>query len=363
MRTKPLRNLRTDSSRRRFAVSGAAAALALPLLVGCGDSGSEGGSVGAESVDVTYAWIPTAAIAPVFVAEEEGIFDDLGINMNFVRFDSGPAQFAALESGDIDIADMGTQGFMAARAQGIDAQTFGIIYDLSGTNQLIAGPDSGITDAESLRGKQVGAVNNTTAYVGLVTYLEQNGMTIDDVDYVQLEAQAILPAFINGNIDAAYAWAPWYNQMLAEGGTALTTNKELGVAGHEIFVGRSDWLVDNPDVAAEILEALQRAHEVMDEKGEDWVVELMAKNQSLEPDVAAAIYAAGVYPTVTEQVDPAYEYSLVPADPAGGLPGAFQNTSDSLHTLGILSEALDTSNSVAPGPATIWEEKYGRDDS
>lgn len=356
-----IRALLERPRRRVGGAAGLGVLLASSLLAGCG-SNSESTS-GGEKTDVTYAWIPTAAIAPVFVAKEEGIFDELGLNMEFVRFDSGPAQFAALESGDIDMADMGTQGFVAGLAQGIDAKAFGIIYDLSATNQLIAGPDSGITDAESLRGKKVGAVSNTTAYVGLVTYLQQNDMSIDDIDYVQLQAQAILPAFIKGNIDAAYAWAPWYNQMIAGGGTALTDNKELGVVGHEMFVGRSKWLEENPEVAAKVLEALQTAREIMDEKGEQWVADLMAKQQSLEPDVASEIYKAGVYPTMTEQVDPTYEYSLLPAESGAGLAGSIQSTADILETLGILQAPLDAIDAVSPGPATAWKKAYGDDGS
>lgn len=330
-----------------------ASSLALSACSGSGD----------DSTTITYAWIPTAAIAPIFVAEEEGIFEDLGLDVNFIRFDSGPAQFAALESGDIDIADMGTQGFIAGQAQGVNAKAFGIIYDLSGTNQLVAGPDSGINSAQDLRGKKVGAVNNTTAYVGLVKYLRDNGMTLDDINYVQLETQAMLPAFINGDIDAAYAWAPWYNQMVAEGGTKLSSNRELGISGHELFVGRTEWLEDHPTEAAMILEAVNRARKLMEERGADWVAELMASKQSIDPEVTADIYAAGVYPFVNEQVDPNYTYSLLPSpDGTGGLAGSLQVTADQLVETGILKSRFDLNDSVSGTAAETWQREYGNGD-
>ncbi|MGH9197454.1 MAG: ABC transporter substrate-binding protein, partial [Acidimicrobiia bacterium] len=354
MNTRSLRTCASSISLRRslWALVG----LGMSMAAACG---GQSGTESSDTVSIDYAWIPTAAIAPVHVAKEEGLFEEAGLEINFTRFDSGPAQFAALQSGDIDVADMSSMGFLAGRAQGLEAQAFGVIYDLSATNVLVARKGTGIESAGDLRGKRVAAVRNSSAYVGLIKYLNENDMSLDDVDYVQLEAPALLPAFLKGQVDAAYAWAPWYNKMIAEGGTALTDNSEVDAVGHEILVGSPEWLDQNTKSASRFLNVLHQANELMDEKGTKWVSEVVAKNQELDVETAQQIYDASTYPTMNELSDSAYEFSLTAgtADDVG-LLASLEATAQDMFEFGIVEAAPELEDAVDARPAEAWREQF-----
>ncbi len=48
-----------------------------------------------ETFKIRYAYIPNANTGLLTIAQDKGVFKDLGLDMEMIRFNSGPAQFAA----------------------------------------------------------------------------------------------------------------------------------------------------------------------------------------------------------------------------------------------------------------------------
>ena len=61
--------------------------VATTLLVGCGSKKEEASADG--MTDVTMAFCTFTGYAPMFIAQEQGYFEDAGIKMNIQVIDSG----------------------------------------------------------------------------------------------------------------------------------------------------------------------------------------------------------------------------------------------------------------------------------
>ena len=72
------------------------ASLLLMVLVGCGSQGAENSQtvkIGLLSIDDSL---------PFFVAEQEGLFEEYGVDVELVTFGSALDKETALEAGEID---------------------------------------------------------------------------------------------------------------------------------------------------------------------------------------------------------------------------------------------------------------------
>lgn len=60
----------------------------------------------------------------------------------------------------------------------------------------------------------------------LLKILEENNMTVDDVNFVNMTINDAGPAFIAGSIDAAVLWEPTLSTAIGAGGKLLYSTKE-----------------------------------------------------------------------------------------------------------------------------------------
>ena len=177
-------------------------------LAGCaGDSEPTSGSSGEaaqETLDVRFGYIGdfngTSLLA---VAEEEGFWEDHGLDVEITSFTNGPLQIQAMGTGDLDYGYIGP-GAMWLPASG-QAKVIAI-NTLGNADRVIAQPD--ITELEDLEGKTIGVPEGTSGDMILTLALESAGLTKDDVEIVPMDATTLVSAFSSGAIDAAGFWYP-----------------------------------------------------------------------------------------------------------------------------------------------------------
>jgi len=74
----------------------------------------------AETVAARAGVIPVLGAAPVYIAEKQGWFEEAGLKVNLLKFESGPDIMQAAASGTIDIHVAGIAPVAVGRAHGID---------------------------------------------------------------------------------------------------------------------------------------------------------------------------------------------------------------------------------------------------
>lgn len=116
-----------------------------------------------DPVDLRVAYMPNMGSCSLLAtAINAGFFEEMGLNVTLTEFQGGPAEIAAMASGDIDISQIGH----GAHALCIEGQAK--IFQLDCTSladAVMANKDKGISTVADLKGKTVAATAGTSAEI------------------------------------------------------------------------------------------------------------------------------------------------------------------------------------------------------
>lgn len=149
---------------------------------------------------------------PVFVAKEQGFFEQRGLDVEMVRFETAQPMMDALVGGSLDIG-----GFCAlpitfsAMARSKTSLLFiGSMMedDQHPISLLLTTPDSGITTIDGLTGKRVGILPTRAYEVWLKTILSTNGVDPNSVIIQQIPPPQQALALQSGAVDALFTNDP-----------------------------------------------------------------------------------------------------------------------------------------------------------
>lgn len=181
-----------------------------------------------QPITLRVAYMPNMGSASAIIAARDGgFFKEMGIDVELVQFQGGPAEIAAMASGDIDISQIG-HGAHALCIDG-EAKIFGL--DLYGkSDEVLANKDKGIQSIENLKGRKVAVTAGTSSEIVLDLALEKAGMSRDDLELVEMDANGAVTAMISGNVDACASWSPGTNIIREKMGDSV-----ISLAGNADF--------------------------------------------------------------------------------------------------------------------------------
>lgn len=104
---------------------------------------------------------------------------------------------------------------MAPLAKGIALKTILVNDNSAGNDALMVGPK--IKSFKDLKGKKIALEEYSVSHFLLTMGLNKNGMTLKDVQVVNLSAGDAAAAFMAGRVDAAVVWNPWVNTIQGSG--------------------------------------------------------------------------------------------------------------------------------------------------
>ncbi|RKN79155.1 ABC transporter substrate-binding protein [Paenibacillus ginsengarvi] len=228
-----------------------------------GSGGSSGEATKLETVN--FAYMPDMGGAtPVAVGLEKGFFKEAGINLNPVKFLSGPPEFQAMASGDIDIAYIGPGAtFLAAQGQG---QILGIV-SLGKSDMVLASKKSGITDWKGLKGKTVGVPKGTSGEMVLNLGLERAGLSPSDVNILNMDVAGAVSAFVAGKVDAVAIWNPYSAEIEKQVGKDNFVKLGDNSSFFPDYIFPSSWVVspkflkEKPELVNKFMQAIAKTTE------------------------------------------------------------------------------------------------------
>lgn len=263
---------------------------------------------------------------PVYIAQQEGWFEEENLEIDEVLFTNGPVQMESLSSNGWDLGCTGVGGVFAG-VLGYDAVILGSSNTDDGTQFVFSRSDSDIVGAgqgnntinEEIYGsadtwKDKSILCNTgsvTQYV-LIKMLEGFGLAQDDVQFIAMDPATAYSAFLAGEGDACV--------LTGSGGTfKMLDNTEDYTAvasGPLVDSGLMCSFVANKNSYAdeEKYEAMKKFMKVYF-KSLDWMkenqeqvvqycVDMNDENgSSLEPDIADRYVQADTYFSLQEAVD------------------------------------------------------------
>ena len=268
-----------------------------------------------------------AGDVPTIIEKNQGIFEktfgDMGIEVDYAELTSGADQTQALASGDVQVlyAVGGTSVILSA-ANGADIKVLNM-YSRSPKAFCMYSKDESLTTPESLRGKTIAGPTGTNLHELLVSYLATAGMTIDDVNYVNMSIPDAKAGLDGGSVDVALvAGATAYNA--GQQGYHLVADGE-GLIKAIIAVAVTQKFYDeHPEIIEKLEEAQTEIADFKEEKPDE-TMQIVAEELDLDTDAVKSMY--DLYDFSTEITDDDKE--------------GFQKTADFMYESGMIDEAFD----------------------
>lgn len=257
------------------------------LLTGCTGTGS------GTSGKVRMAIQPSAAFIPLYIAKEKGWIEDAlqkkGILVEWTEFASGPPMNDALLAGDVDLGVIGDVPVVTVCVPGNDVEVVATAAQAADSYAVLVPAGSSITDAAGLAGKRVATVFGSTAHNMVQKFLATAGLTINDIQLVNIAASDAGQVLSSGQADAVSIWEPNVTRICdAIGARVIGEGSDCGLAGTNGIVVREKYAEANPEVVTTVLEQYQRAAKELDTMDEE-TMNAVAKDLSIEPDQLSRI--------------------------------------------------------------------------
>ena len=272
-------------------------ASAMLLLLSACNSGNEAEEMEVSAGDdgllpVKVGIQKIAALTNAWVAEQEGIYEEHGLDVELVEFKSGSESINAQRSGSVDIILSAPGTAMVANESGFDlvAIAQNEISKAEGPDtaavQVLA--DSDIESLKNLEGKKVAIYDSRNQLVlGLKKIIEEAGADISKVTFVEVPFSSMGDALKNGQVDAISLVDPYTTQLVSEGATkVISWNYVESIPEQPIgaWYARSSYVEKNGEAVSRFNDAITASIEYMledEERAKGHIVDFTGVKENL----------------------------------------------------------------------------------
>lgn len=242
---------------------------------------------GRDTKVLRIALQPAALYGPIFVVKEKGWLEQelapKGITVRWTFFESGPPENESFAAGEQDVGVMGDSPAIIARAAGQDTRIVGMAATGPQSLAVVIPKLSKVSSPAELKGKKVGVVKGSYAHHLLALVLEGAGLTLSDIQAINLGHAEIAAALQRGDLDAGAVWEPLLTKLQDEG-TARVLQDGTGIKkGALVILATQSFASQNPELVTTVLRAYQRGHAFINAQPDE-AAGLVSKDVRLSPD-------------------------------------------------------------------------------
>jgi NitT/TauT family transport system substrate-binding protein len=188
---------------------------------------------------------------PLYLARDLELLDPDGVRL--VEYSSASQVIRAYRNGRIDAAALTLDEVLLLLASGLEPRV-ALVMDIShGADAILARP--GVDGLADLKGRRVGVENTALGAYVLSRALEQAGMSVDDVDVVEVEVDAHEGAYRGGEVDAVVTFEPVRSRLLAAGAHVVFDSTRIPGEIVDVLAVRREVLNRRPEVVRGVLRA------------------------------------------------------------------------------------------------------------
>jgi NitT/TauT family transport system substrate-binding protein len=208
---------------------------------------------------VRIGLLPDSVSALLYIAQQQGLFERLGLDVEFENYQAGAFAVNDLLADKIDIATatefvLAVQGFKRE-----DLRAIGTISS-SETIEVVARRDRGIAKPEDLKRKTIASSKGTATDFFLSTFLSFHNIHPEEVRTIDVKPSEVLTALSEGNIDGAVSFSPYSGAIKKKlSGKILSWPAQGGRDFYYLLITREDLVKTRPRVITGLLKAVLEA--------------------------------------------------------------------------------------------------------
>ena len=212
------------------------------FLAACTNSGNKS-TAKDGNIQLNIGVMSSMDYLPLAVAQENGFFEQEGVNVTIHKFYSANERDAAFQSGNLDGTILDYTGAAIQRAGGINLK---MTSQCDGSFVLVAGKESGVVSIQDLKDKRLAVSRNTVIDFCTDLVLQQANIAEKDVDKVEINKIPLrLEMLRNGKIDATMLPDPFATIALEGGNKNVIDINELdlrvtGIAFHDEVIAEKE---------------------------------------------------------------------------------------------------------------------------
>lgn len=246
-----------------------------------------------------HAGLSGSIIPGIDRIEGNHFFEEEGLDVEWVKFTSGPPEVAAMVSGDIQFGYIGHGAHTLAVENKINIIS---LNHLGNSEKIFVRKDSGITSVADLRDKVIATQLGTSGEVILNLALNDAGMTKEDVKVMNMDMAGAVTAFIAGKVDAIACWDVHATNVVDHVGIdnllmiASTGQYSDQTAFPASWTATPEYIEKNKDVVIRFIRALNKCYDY--------------REQNLDASIRSAAEFAGTdYETFSKTKDDAENFT------------------------------------------------------
>lgn len=250
---------------------------------------------GGNSNKVTIGYLPSDHDSALFVADQQGLYKEKGIETELVQFNNGGDLMTAMASGKVDVGYVGISPVLSSVEKGVPVKIISAAQNEG--SGVIVSSNSGINSAADLNGKNVATPGEASIqYVLLNILLKNNGLSIDKVNASAMKTPSINDAIKSNTIDAGVTFQPFVSSSEADGNKVLMNSSQIS-PNHPccVVVASQDLIDKNPDLVKNITAIHENATNYINsnvQNNASSVVKLLPKDIVSNEDVEAKSLAS-----------------------------------------------------------------------
>lgn len=221
-------------------------------------------------IDITVARSGALAWPQIAIVEDQGYYEDVGLNVESFYFVAGREAMDALVGKQANIATVALTPIVFAAFQ--DQAVAVVAENASYPNNVItARADANIAAPEDLRGKKIGTALGTDLHYFLDLFLTAHDMTEEDVEVINVPPNDLVLALSNGEIDAFSIWQPlpWTAEQEMGDNIVFLKPPEGTYEARYLVVTMQDFLEENPEAVKRFLQAFYMADKFIEANPEE----------------------------------------------------------------------------------------------
>jgi sulfonate transport system substrate-binding protein len=239
-----------------------AAVLAVVALAACGSSDDGGdkaassGSSGdaAETVTITVGVPRSFGYLSTLWARD---VQPKGVKVQYKYFPLFTDMLTALNSGKIDLTEIGDVGAVQSYVNGGRVQAVAVTQPNDENCGLIVPKDSRATTFADLKGKKIAFLKSTNSYISFLHQIKAAGLKESDFKIVEITGPPANKAFQGGQIDGYYSIDPNMADLIEKtGGKVISTCKQAGVENLYPYVATIKAIKDKPAAVGAVIQAV-----------------------------------------------------------------------------------------------------------